>query len=104
MKTATVEQRPAGSDAMVNSSISICVGSWCCWWLRVGEAAYKGFFVKGGSVMVHRRWCGGGGGAQRCMTVQLHRRRVRTTEKRFGGLKRWASPLSRIFLKEAAVA
>jgi hypothetical protein len=52
MKTATVEQRPVGSDAMVNLSISICVGSWCCWWLRVGEAAYKGFFVKGGSVMV----------------------------------------------------
>jgi hypothetical protein len=37
---------------MVNSSISICVGPWC-WWLRVGEAAYKGFFVKEGSVMVH---------------------------------------------------
>jgi hypothetical protein len=28
MKTATVEQRPVGSDAMVNLSISICVGSW----------------------------------------------------------------------------
>jgi hypothetical protein len=39
----------------------------------------KSIFVKGGSVMVHRR-----GG--------------RATEKRFGGLKRWARPLSRIFL------
>jgi hypothetical protein len=30
MKTAIVElERPAGSDAMVNSSISICIGS-CC--------------------------------------------------------------------------
>jgi hypothetical protein len=68
---------------MVNSSISICVGSWC-WWLRVGEKRHtKGFFVKGGSVMaVHS-------GARRC---QLHLRLARTTEKKNWWAKKGGAP------------
>jgi hypothetical protein len=71
--------------------------------LRVGEAAYKGFFCErrkcdGAPPAVRWRCTAVHGGAQRCTAVQLHRRGARTTEKRFGGLKKGARPLPRIFL------
>ena len=87
MKTATVELE-AGGVGCHGQFVNLDLRWFLVLWLRVGEKRHtKFFFVKGGSVMVHRRRCGGG--ARRC---QLHLRGARTTEKKIWWAKKGGSP------------